>query len=134
MSWIDNLEKTLGFTIPPPPAPVWQPTYDTATEYVTVPTNDGGTQQIAIAENYLVDAATAEHLRAQYDPAGTVVLTTFLSGGGPDTSTAIIYNLRWPNGVTIEAHFLAAMYAQNPNNPAVADAACKAMIAARGAA
>jgi hypothetical protein len=132
MSWLTDIAEKLGIEIPPPPV-AWLPTYQPQ-QYVSYPLGNGTMGQAPINVEFLVDLPTAQHLLATYDPNGTIISTPFMPVGSPDTSTATVYELQWPNGVTIVAGELAELLTNNANNPTVGDSLVKAAIAARGAA
>ncbi len=124
--WQDILVQ---FGIIPPPL-TWEPAYEPVYAVFTWP--DGSQLKYALEAHEQVTAETAEHLRAKYDPNGTVVDHPFQGDGGP-TSGPTLRFLQWPNKVFILASALAKAWDQYPLDPKQADIAVKKIMAGYGA-
>src|SRR5579859_6697341 len=81
--WQDILVQ---FGIIPPPL-TWAPAYEQV--YITFTWPDGSQIQYPMDPHEQVTADTAEHLRAIYDPQGTVVEHSILGEGGPSVGPAL---------------------------------------------
>lgn len=115
----------------PAPPLTWQPTYEPQ-DYIVETFPDGSVQKIPVTIEYRVTAETAEHLRAIYDPNGTVILEPVLGAGGPFFSIPDARALKYTNG-TLNCGSLATMFSHAyPLDPDHADRACKAIISSRG--
>ena len=116
--------------MPPQVNQPWTPTY-LPQQIVTEPNNAGGTSTQPLNVLYFPDAPSCEHLRAKYNPLGSITHVPLV--GGPMVATAEVPYLVWPNGVAIMAGALAALWTQNPGHQDVADRLCRDAIYARGA-
>lgn len=125
LAWLEKI----GAPVPPPLT--WRPTYEPAYLELTLP--DGSTVRYPLNDRQNVTAETAEHLRAIYDPRGTIEEAPFLGPGGPVSANPNIRWLVWPNKVTILAGALAAIFDSYPNDPATADKHVREIILSRGA-
>ncbi len=118
--------------LPPQRNAPWTPTY-LQQQYVTEPNNQGGLARQPLNLMYFPDGVSCEHLRLKYCPGGSIQQVPLL-GGGPDSSSAAVPYLVWPNGVSIMAGALAALWTLNPSHQDVADSLCLDAIKASGAA
>lgn len=117
----------------PIPSLTWRPAYEPVYLAITLP--DGSTQKYLLgAGRENVTAETAEHLRAIYNPKGTVEDVRFLGPGGPVSGNPYIRWLVWPNKVQIIASAIAAVFDSYPLDPHVADEKIREILALRGAA
>ena len=126
--WQDIL---IQFGIIKPPPLTWTPAYEQVFIAFTWP--DGTKVQYPMDPHEQVTADTAEHLRAIYDPEGSVVEHSILGEGGPESGPNLRF-LVWPNQVSILASALAKAFDEFPLSPKDADNAIRRIIAGYGAA
>jgi hypothetical protein len=128
----DILDLLQRFGAIPPPPLTWQPTYEPQ-QFIVETLPDGSSESIPVNITYFVTAETAEHLRAIYDPNGTIVSVPILSAGGPFSSVPVARALKFTDGTVIRAGDLAVVFSQQyPLDPVQADKVVRAILAARG--
>ncbi len=119
--------------MPPQRNQPWTPTY-LPQQYVTEPDNKGGLATQPLSLLYFPDEVSVKHLHEKYCANGSIQPIPLLGGGPNSSSTTSVPYLVWPNGVSIMAGALAALWTLNPGHQDVADKLCLDAIKARGAA
>lgn len=128
---LDLLSK-LGIKVPPL---TWQPTYEPQDFIIQIISDSKGirTEKIPVSLHYRVTAETAEHLRAIYDPEGTIVQEPVLGPGGNFSYIPVARALKFKDGTTIRAGDLAVVFSdQYPLDPVTADRIVRAILKSRG--